>query len=294
MRDERIRPTQPYMVLDGENFMQEVYLKQGISHFFQCSIRGGTTVRIVPTGCIDITFLYSKSDGYMRAVAVGTFLQYTEKTETEDLEMFGVRLFPGFHPSFLKYSMVELVDRIRVLDSETFSGRMIRKMQETKSFYERVGVFLKEFTALEDEKEEPFGKRELLEVVKETIYRRNGLIEIASLEEITGYSTRYINRVFMAEMGFSPKVFCKILQFQHAVEFLNYGSLAWSYGKMDDNLPTKMADIATFLGYYDQPQFIRDFKKYAGITPKRYLDMVSDGKYRSRTNSSDFYNRFFS
>lgn len=84
------------MVLDGENFMQEVYLKQGISHFFQCSIRGGTTVRIVPTGCIDITFLYSKSDGYMRAVAVGTFLQYTEKTETEDLEMFGVRLFPDF------------------------------------------------------------------------------------------------------------------------------------------------------------------------------------------------------
>ena len=129
--------------------------------------------------------------------------------------------------------------------------------------------------------------------MKETIYRKKGLIEIASLEDITGYTTRYINRVFMAEMGFSPKIFCKILQFQHAVEFLNYGSLAWSYGKMDDNLPTKMADIATFLGYYDQPQFIRDFKKYAGITPKKYLDLVSDGNYRIRTNSSDFYNSLY-
>ena len=106
-----------------------------------------------------------KSSGYMRAVAVGTFLQYTEKTEPEDLEMFGVRMFPGVHPSFLKYSMVELVDRIRVLDPESFSESMIRKMQGAKSFYERVGVFLKEFTALEDAKEKPFGKRELLEVV---------------------------------------------------------------------------------------------------------------------------------
>ena len=141
-------------------------------------------------------------------------------------------------------------------------------MYNANAFYDRVKVFLEEYTSYE-EKETSFGKRELLDVVKETAYRKNGSIEIASLEEKTGYTPRYINKIFVEAMGFS---------------------LAWSYGKIDDDLPTRMADIATFLGYYDQPQFIRDFKKYAGITPKRYLDMVCDGAYRMKTHSSDLYN----
>ena len=31
-----------------------------------------------------------------------------------------------------------------------------------------------------------------------------------------------------------------------------------------------MTEAAVNLGYYDQPQFIRDFKTYCGMTPKRY------------------------
>lgn len=291
MRTDNIRPAQPYMVMDSENFIQEIYLKQGISHFFQCDIKAGTTLRIVPTACIDLIFIYYKDKGEMRAFAEGTFMKYTEKLEPENVQIFGVRLMPGFHPSFLKYAMVELVDRIRELDGDTFDLNLIENMKKANDFYERVKLFLQNFTTLENNKEKKYGKRELLEVVKETAYKSNGLIGISTLQEQTGYTTRYINKVFIEEMGFPPKMFCKILQFQHAIEFLNYGSLAWSYGKIDDDLPTKMTDIATFLGYYDQPQFIRDFKKYAGITPKKYLDMICDGNYRAKTRSSDLYNR---
>ena len=35
-----------------------------------------------------------------------------------------------------------------------------------------------------------------------------------------------------------------------------------------------MTEAAVNLGYYDQSQFIRDFKKYAGITPKQYLKRI--------------------
>lgn len=291
MRSDNLRPSQPYSVLDAKNFTQEIYLKQGISHFYSCEVEAGSNIRLVPTGCIDLIFEYGRDEGEIKAYAQGTVLEYTEKKQDVTSTHFGVRFMPGFHPSFLKYTMVELVNKRVELTKNDFDATLIDKMGKAETFFDRVKVFLKEFTSLEEGISKNYGKRELLEVVKEEAYKSQGKVEISALQEETGYTTRYINKIFIEEMGFSPKTFCKIIQFQHAIEFLNYGSLAWSYGKMDDDLPTKMTDVATYLGYYDQPQFIKDFKKYAGTTPKKYLEMVSGDKYRGRINSSDLYNR---
>ena len=43
-----------------------------------------------------------------------------------------------------------------------------------------------------------------------------------------------------------------------------------------------MTDAAVFLGYYDQAQFIHDFSKYAGITPKKYLNLVKEYQYQNK------------
>lgn len=52
-----------------------------------------------------------------------------------------------------------------------------------------------------------------------------------------------------------------------------------------------MTDAAVYLGYYDQSQFIRDFSRYAGVTPKKYLDMVEQLNYKNKIKSSaDLYN----
>ena len=42
-----------------------------------------------------------------------------------------------------------------------------------------------------------------------------------------------------------------------------------------------MTEAAVNLGYYDQPQFIRDFKTYSGMTPKRYLMLTKRIRYNS-------------
>ncbi len=96
------------------------------------------------------------------------------------------------------------------------------------------------------------------------VYQSNGTIKIHELEEKTRYSERYINKVFIEEMGFSPKIFCKIIQFQKALELFSSGR------------PKNMTEICTTLGYYDQSHFIRDFTKYCGITPLKYLKMQED------------------
>ena len=39
-----------------------------------------------------------------------------------------------------------------------------------------------------------------------------------------------------------------------------------------------MTEMAIKLGYYDQPQFIRDFKTYCGTTPNKYLKLIESKK----------------
>ncbi len=106
--------------------------------------------------------------------------------------------------------------------------------------------------------------------VKEMIYKSGGLIRISEIGEKTGYSDRYINKVFIELMGFSPKTFCKIIQFQNAIDLLNYGP--------DEKFTSRVME----LGYYDQPKFIKDFKAYAGITPSKYLKLIHGEKFKER------------
>ena len=55
---DKLRPTQPFFVLDTDRFYQEVFARQGISHFYTFRCKGNTNLRIVPDGCIDLIFGY--------------------------------------------------------------------------------------------------------------------------------------------------------------------------------------------------------------------------------------------
>lgn len=54
-KEDRLRPTQPYFVFDTDCFYQEVYLRQGISHFYTYRVGDAKKIRVVPDGCIDFS-----------------------------------------------------------------------------------------------------------------------------------------------------------------------------------------------------------------------------------------------
>ncbi len=287
-KKDRLRPTQPYFVFDTEDFYQEVYLQQGISHFYTYRFREAKELRLVPDGCIDLFFDYD--DGKMRGFARGSPIAYKVETRQECHDVFGVRFMPGVQPKLLDVTMKSLFDRcVRLESVYGDDGDFLKELSGETDFYQRIRVFLDAYMKAERKREKPYGKNELALSVKQMVYDSDGKIKVSELGEHTGYSERYINKVFIEKMGFSPKTFCKIIQFQRALEFLNYGA------------PDKMTDAAVALGYYDQSQFIRDFTRYAGITPKSYLKLVEGKQYqtkikdtnllqREEKSSTDFYN----
>lgn len=273
-KKDKLRPTQPYFVFDTINFYQEIYLKQGISHFYTFHLGKSVPLRTVPDGCIDLFFEYES--GHMQGYVCGTPLTYTCQEWKGREEVFGIRFMPGVQPELIGCTMRELLGKkIPIRSVLTGDPGWLDKLEEEPDFYQKIRIFIGEYTKAEKRRKKPFGKQEIVQSVKQMVYESDGKIRVSEMQEQTGYSVRYINKAFIEEMGFPPKTFCKIIQFQRALEFLNYGA------------PDKMTDAAVFLGYYDQSQFIHDFSRYAGITPKKYLKLVEEQNYQERIREID-------
>ena len=268
-KKDRLRPTQPYMVFDTQDFYQEVYLKQGISHFYSCKIVEDKPLRTVPDGCIDLFFEYEKD--HMQGYVCGTPIHYMCEAWQGRKEVFGIRFMPGVQPELINCTMRNVLGQ-KIPIEEVIRGdrTWLQLLEEENDFYQRIRIFLEAYTKVEKHRKKPYGKSEMVQSVKQMVYESDGKIRISEMKEKTGYSERYINKAFIEEMGFSPKTFCKTIQFQRALEFLNYGA------------PDKMTDAAVFLGYYDQSQFIHDFSRYAGITPKKYLNLTKEYQYQNK------------
>lgn len=259
-----LRPSQPYFVFDTLNYREEIYLKDGISHFYTFKTDTEKNHRIVPDGCISLIFEYDPDrPGYMHSYVSGTKLTFEVDNRCFHNEIFGICFMPENHPEMLNITMKELLQK-RYATDEVLNGdkNWLNDMAAETDFHRKIEIFNKYYYMLEKDQPRFSGKKELIYAIKQMVYQSNGTVKIHEMEEKTRYSERYINKVFIDEMGFSPKVFCKIIQFQKVLELFS-----------QLGCPKNMSEICTTLGYYDQSHFIRDFTKYCGITPLKYLKM---------------------
>ena len=270
---KKLKTIQPFFYMNSPVYEQEWYLNQGISHFYAFQTGESPVVCAVPDGCMDMIFVYK--DGKMNAYACGTVLDYREYELTSNADIFCVRFLPGEMPAILEGMPAQFLEKMVPVDLICRSRTLLSNMSREYDFYRRVRVFLREYSGFYNRREGAVGKEKLVEACRDTMVNTDGKVKIADLAEETGYSTRYINKVFFEAYGFSPKVFCKVVQFQRTLEFLNSGS------------QEKMTEAAVQLGYYDQPQFIRDFKAHCGMTPKKYTMLVKNRQFVQKMK--DFY-----
>jgi AraC-like DNA-binding protein len=88
---------------------------------------------------------------------------------------------------------------------------------------------------------------------------------VADVIDRTGFSNRRFIQLFSAEVGLTPKVFCRILRFRGALQRLYQGE------------QIELADLALACGYYDQAHFSNDFKTFSGFSPTTYV--IQRGPY---------------
>ncbi len=84
---------------------------------------------------------------------------------------------------------------------------------------------------------------------------------------------RRFSEVFAAQVGLTPKVFCRILRFQRA------RTLADQIKKPD------WAQIALTCGYFDQSHLVNNFQEFSGFTPTQYLRHLRPNQQDGRLKS---------
>lgn len=84
----------------------------------------------------------------------------------------------------------------------------------------------------------------------ELIYSSDGAMPVKELSEKVYWSSRQINRYFNQQFGISLKTYCSILRFGASFKHISEGKL----------FPEQ--------NFTDQNHFIKEIKKYSGVTPK--------------------------
>jgi AraC-like DNA-binding protein len=141
-------------------------------------------------------------------------------------------------------------------------------MGEQKNFNSRMRTFLQEYSKFQAY-ENGDTKDTLFKQISDLIIQRKGIVKVRELEELSGYSSRYINKIFDKELGLSAKQLCNSIKFQFLLDDMNKG------------IGDSFTSIASEYNFYDQAHFIHEFKEFSGKTPGEYAEEVENKKYIS-------------
>jgi AraC-like DNA-binding protein len=92
-----------------------------------------------------------------------------------------------------------------------------------------------------------------------TAFDRNPVTtKIGVVTDAIGLSAKRFIERFKAQVGVSPKRYCRIRRFQRALARAHRGQ------------PVDWSQVALDCGYYDQAHFIHEFRWFSGLTPTAY------------------------
>lgn len=204
---------------------------------------------ILPDACIDIVVDFTN-----KTVCFAGFSKETKDFQlTKNIDYMGVRLKPGI------FYLLFDIDANKIMDNEIpFSNiekeMTIDEMLNIKSTHERID-YLKNYLLqkTKDTKETLF-----LEVI-EKLYKNPKKESVTDIAKKFGYNERHLYRIFKTHYGVTPKVILNILRLHLCLTLM-----------LERN--RTLIEIANLCGFYDQSHFIKEIKKYTGISPLKIIE----------------------
>jgi AraC-like DNA-binding protein len=113
--------------------------------------------------------------------------------------------------------------------------------------------------------EGPSPRREVAHALHR-IRATRGAVEIRALAREAGFSPKHLLALFRREVGLGPKVYARIVRFDHVAQALRADPQA------------NMGRLAHEAGYSDQSHFVREFSAFSGAPPSEIAArFVPDG-----------------
>ena len=214
----------------------------------------------IPTGCLELFFIDS-TEGCMLEL-VGATTRLKKLAFIPDACYFGVRLKPGVCINLKDFTLKNLIDEEKFICLKDNAALPIffRQLKKADSLSEKNRLFQHCFR----ESIISYPTNELTRYIVEAINHSNGSLRIHELADNLHYSERHLSRIFIENMGISPKNFARIVRFQGVLSAIM------------DSPDTSLCRCLLEFGYADQAHFQREFKQYTGITPKHFALYAQD------------------
>ncbi|MEQ9299122.1 MAG: helix-turn-helix domain-containing protein [Cyclobacteriaceae bacterium] len=241
-----------------------------MERFSHCPEFRGRDHLIVPDNTVELIFTMHKIERRFNAGSQDAMICKSHvaglKTRPQYVKITGeVLLAVRFMPQGLyRFTDIPLTDTIdQSIPTEYLFGTDIQQLEQqllgAEKHVGQVALVNDYFTKkLFSSKRQ---ENELFDHIAQRIIQSDGRVKIRDLSTELNISTKTIERRFQEYLGISPKRYCQLIRF--------FQSLKTPFDPRKDCL----GSLAYSTGYYDQMHFIKDVKKYTGLTPSVYFGM---------------------
>lgn len=250
--------------------VQHPLLKNYLKFFWELKIYNtGLDHRIIPQRNINLRFnlsetkQYSYINGIEHQLGDVHFSGLQDKFTNirlklkGDIHVLGVSFFPdGFYP-FFNIPLCEFRNQL-LGENELGSGfftSISQKIKEKTTIAERLLTIEDELLKILLIKNKTPGN---FRQIFHSLNACAGNYTVSEFCNMNNIGIRSLERMFNKYIGIPASTYCLINRFHHSINQL----------LRDDY--EKLSDLAFDNGYFDQMHFIRDFKRFAGITPKDF------------------------
>jgi AraC-like DNA-binding protein len=224
--------------------------------------------RVLPSGCVQVIlnlardFLLDCPEGQpdhrmSPALVVGARSVYEIIDTTDMADLIGIVFAPGGFSAFAGDAVDRFSNGSFALDaiwgSSTHTLR--ERLLESGSPVDRLRCLE---TFLQNRFTAHLATNPMVDFALRRFAAAPGLSTVREIARATGWSERRFSQVFREQVGFSPKVWCRIQRFQRTVRRLHAGAdIPWSRLALD-------------CGFYDQSHFANEFRAFSGIDATTY------------------------
>ncbi|TPD66916.1 AraC family transcriptional regulator [Flavobacterium microcysteis] len=221
--------------------------------------------RIFPDGCIELIFnhgdlfvTYTKNgaEEQPKNFIHGQLKKFIEVQGMGKVGIFSIRFQPAGLQPFIDFPVSDLTGIfMEISNIWKDSSSLEEKMNRCQNNKERVEVI----EAFLESRLKNVPDNAVIERCVDEIIQSDGMIAIEKLTAELKIGQRHLERKFLSNVGLSLKLFSRIIRFNNALQLIENKDFR------------SFTTVAHDVGFYDQAHFIKDFKYFTGLNPKKYF-----------------------
>ncbi|MCQ4636322.1 helix-turn-helix domain-containing protein [Anaerovorax odorimutans] len=228
------------------NFGHPLYTSVSDIFAVKCGGLHNITLPVVPDGCISMAFYGMEEE--MKGKICGV-IDEIKKIELKPGELLIVLKFqPSATASILKDNASSLTNKVYdIKDYIKNGGQIVSAACKDLPVPEKAMLLSKLIRVRMKEDDSSY----LIRYCTDRIYEKHGNIKVSQLGTETGYSERYLGKVFEKYVGVSPKIYCEIMRLQNSLQKL-----------ADSSNHEPLINLALDSGFFDHAHMNRCYKRF--------------------------------